>query len=682
MLALFRNEFGQITVKSAVVCTVASIRRSLTKSEVFPGRVEGHLFCNGFNHFLTRQYFSKLQGNTFERIEKLKLAHHQDISGGNCLLSSFTDANQAQKFKTQFFTQTKTRWWREVFLSVAGSGKTQRLFDVLSVNLGHYLMSGEVSSNEDSSQSLLNPRPGLASKDTKFLSEVMDNFQPPPKTSKIGLTKYLWRVLIRNRQMTLSFLLYLPFACELGWSGSGVLNPQDWLVFQTICTEKFDPFLETFKILLLMDFSLYRTFYPYSPLGSGDLDVTSPLISSESVIFCMDEMQSEIKDNVNEDQQPLNQFLQELFYSSATMRTQLIREPKAVFLELGTFPFIGAGTSLNYLKSQEILSKELSQDDWIADFEGNNTPATLDVISEPEMIVTAVGFHDLIHRHIQKIIDRMGYLFHLGKAAEEYHLWELLVPGDSDDSKRDSYRTIQRLLYMLLDTAPSLGHAIQSLKRFLQEIICCNEGPNGALKGQLLECSFPLRGRIRWSTVFIECLFTTFLQQPFSLPSTERELNHLRNRRSELYQHASRYAQQKIESQLRARIEELKHKGHHFLVQDLYHTAVRAHLLHRPSIFQDKDSADMLRAGFAHLRPSHKTSRISGSLEQELSEPVVIRAVINHLRATQAGRHENILRELLFANQDDSSAFGKVTEYYIGWVNRLSLGMLSSTNKV
>ena len=223
-----------------------------------------------------------------------------------------------------------------------------------------------------------------------------------------------------------------------------------------------------------MDFSLYRTLIPYSPLGS-DLNVTSPLISSESVIFCMDEMQSEIRDNVNGDQQPLNQFLQELFYSPATVRTQLIREPKAVFLELGAFPFIGAGTSLNYLKSQEILSKELSQD------EGNNTPSTLNVISDPEMIVTAVGFHDLVHRHINKIIGRMGYLFHLGNATEEYRLWEILVPGDSDNHKRDSYRTIQRLLKMILNTSPSLEHAIHSLKTSLQTIICCNEGSNGAL---------------------------------------------------------------------------------------------------------------------------------------------------------------------------------------------------------
>lgn len=181
--------------------------------------------------------------------------------------------------------------------------------------------------------------------------------------------------------------------------------------------------------------------------------------------------------------------------------------------------------------------------------------------------------------------------------------------------------------------------------------------------------------------MFIEYLFTKVLQGPFSLFPTEQELSNLQNRRPEFYQHALEYARQKVETQLGNRIDELKQKGHHFLVQDLYQTAVRAHLLHRPSIFQDRDSADMLRAGFAHLEPSHEASGNSVSTKQELSEPIVIRAVIKHLREKHADRHEKIPRELLFANQDDLSAFGKVTEYYIGWVNCSSLGMLSFTNK-
>lgn len=463
-------------MKSVGGSTPASICLTLTKSKVNQVPIVDSLFSKGFHHFLTKQYFSKIQGNTSERIETLKLAN-KDIFRGNFLLSTFTDANQAQEFKTQFFPPKKPRWSRKVFLSVAGSGKTRRLLDVLSVNFGHYLVSGGVSSNEDPSQSLLNPHPGLASKDTKFLSEVMDNFQPPEWEPKIDLTERLWYALIRNRQMTLSFL-NSRFADELGRSETRAFNPQDWLVFQTICTEKFDPFLETFKILLLMYF-FYDRALPWCPFLSRILDdATSSLIPPERVIFCMDEMQSEIRDDVNVDQQPLTPFLRGLLHWEDTERTQIISTPNGISFQMEFFPFIGAGTSLNYLKTLEILSEK-------------NEPSALDKISEPQMIVTADGFHDLVHRHIHKIIGRMGYLYHLGSATEEYSLWELLVPGDSGDDKRDSYRTIQRLLEMKLITSSSLKDAIHSLKTSLQTIICCSKEPNGDPNEQLRNVACP-----------------------------------------------------------------------------------------------------------------------------------------------------------------------------------------------
>lgn len=125
---------------------------------------------------------------------------------------------------------------------------------------------------------------------------------------------------------------------------------------------------------------------------------------------------------------------------------------------------------------------------------------------------------------------------------------------------------------------------------------------------------------------------------------------------------------------MKARIEELKENGHHFLVKDLYQTAVRAHLLHMPTVFQDTESAQMVTAGIATLKPS-----AGAPLKQELAEPLVLQAVIEHLQK-QGSRHEEILKELLFDNQDDASTFGKVTEYYVGWVSCQSLGKATCTD--
>lgn len=94
--------------------------------------------------------------------------------------------------------------------------------------------------------------------------------------------------------------------------------------------------------------------------------------------------------------------------------------------------------------------------------------------------------------------------------------------------------------------------------------------------------------------------------------------------------------------------------------------------MHNPIIFLTDDPASMITEGFALLDPDGSTY----APKQRLTEPITEDAVIEYLRDKELGGTaerqdededdslENVLRNLLFDNQDDASSFGKSTEYY------------------
>jgi len=618
--------------------------------------------------FLKKQYILALQKGVRDRVYSLRLG--QDAWYDGYLLSSFTDHAQIQEwnnmdiFQERIDTivnnapQSMTIPLRYAILfSVAGSGKSQRLFDYLSLCLGHYFVSGKVPSDQESSTSLLSARRGLASYDTKFLSEVIDSFS----TSYAKQSRELWRVLFENRDIT---LLYFQSESETfsalqdcwGFKGdssvsrtpifdddrAGKLTPHDWLLFQTLCTESFDPFLQTFKILLLID--------TWSNISA---DVRVP------TIFCLDEMQCEISDvDVGwPSHQPLDDFFGQMPIEQKNLQDY-------------RHHFIGSGTSLQILKCKAIVSKHYALSGALeADApEGQslsypNAKSGFKIVDNLMEIDNDDKFHKLCHRHVDKLISRIGYLVSLAEATDDCSLWKLLTPGADEAQKQNVYYSVKALLGAKVRSGQNLQDATRKLSLAFQTIICCGNTTNDCRSKDLLDSSLILRGRIRWSVLFIEQMIIDILGL-----NSETISSIIEKRRPAFYLNASKSAQTMIETQLRERVEELKRKNHHFLVKDLYQTALRAVLLHRPTIFQDKQSAEMLKAGIAHLKPSDTTDASEDSLVQELSEPMVLQAVVRHMWIERS-RSENILKELLFDNQDDRSTFGKVAEYYVAWVS-------------
>lgn len=608
-------------------------------------------------HFLNGQYTTTLVNTTLERIKELRL-WGPDAYPDHWFLSSFVDLDEAQKHRWDLSCETieiKNPLWRPeqrqperltvvrpaLLSCVAGAGKSQRLFDYLSMNVGHYLVSGKAPSEDKSSTKFLNPHRRLTSQDTKFLSEIKDDLNLDGYRSQ-----RLWKVLLLNRQNTLSHFKRERTKIK-DPSTESKFEPHQWLLFQTACTKDFDPFLKSFKILLLVD-------------GLSVLDRVK-LKSDAPPIFCFDEIQCELTD----ESVPLRAGEYRVMYRGRVPRTlddimeEIPRGSQGKFTNTKS-PFIGAGSSLQFLRCKDILSNNSSRlaspDLW-----SNINHVGVTVIDNLPTIANDCDFHELFHRYLGKLTSRMGYLYHLGRATERHKLWDLFATEDPESGVKDwkMYTKFHNLFEQFKKNNPnrSLVEIVVHLEGILRGRACCTGSPADNLTSNLALCSSIFRGRIRWSTLLIESILTGLL--------TKNSPGRLQ---SEDYVQRSKVAQENIKAQLVARIEELKQKGHHFLVKDLYQTAVRAHLLHRPSIFQDMESAQMITWGFASLKRSQGTTEDGGSLKQELAEPLVLQAVIEHLQK-QNGRHEQILRELLYDNQDDPSTFGKVTEYYIAWVS-------------
>ena len=588
--------------------------------------------------FLTHQYFRFMDEMITERLDVLGMLKTYDLN------VSF--------LKTTGTTMGSLEDAREISIacSVAGSGKTQHMFNQLYERHGHYIVSGRVP-RQTSPDFLLAARQGKASLDTSFLCEMLG------QNLDTEIYRKCLQILIENRQRTLRSAVAIYSRLK-----DRDLEPSQWLLFQTVCTPHFDPFLETFKLALLCDWSHLRADAPIEPLGVNEL-------------FCFDEVQCEMSSEpVDSDgPQPLDTFL----FIFSTMN----------YGNLG-LGLLLSGTSLQV---DECLRRAKSAGLEYVWFELNSASppqrqrvtTEIDVFDRFNTVSSYEGFHDLVHDRIKRIIDQAYYLDDLDSYfVDKYQLWETFMPDDSFLSKEKIFQILKGLR-----SCSEVG--LTSV--FFGIIGCCSETSpeRSGVNDLLTRTSALFRGRFRWSTIFIERIFIEVLRRMdtlFEEKTSHRLQNSLRKyylmnsedlkwgaeylRRSidGIIKSESQSARLMIEKQLQYRIRTLQQKGHHYLLEDLFATAVRADLMHQPCIFRNLESAKMVTNGFALLLNSTAEAH---ELRRELAEPLAVDAIIEYLRGPKGEtqhRYEEYLRELLYHTQDDDSAFGKVTEFYIAWV--------------
>jgi hypothetical protein len=135
-----------------------------------------------------------------------------------------------------------------ISFAVASSGKTQFTFNMLAANWGRYLVSGQISESLAHQHSILGPCRGGASADTHWLFQLYARL----KADHGELPSYAEGImtLLTNR----NFLLEKWIDLTRPESSNGQLQQGIyWLLFQTTRTPAHDPFVNTLKLLLLLD---------------------------------------------------------------------------------------------------------------------------------------------------------------------------------------------------------------------------------------------------------------------------------------------------------------------------------------------------------------------------------------------------------------------------------------------
>ena len=288
-----------------------------------------------------------------------------------------------------------------------------------------------------------------------------------------------------------------------------------------------------------------------------------------------------------------------------------------------------------------------------------------------KLVVSDQRFSALVGSHTQRLLRRIGYFCSLGKETIDYEFWRNACPetkvfqntGDTD-GRRDFFLRAKTLLEKHVNAnSPTAnefqcaaGKAADEFRQAFEEKVQLGDRSSERKTCSITRYSPLFHGRMRWSTVYIEHVFASYVlsDMPFSIKKMARD------------------AAESIKSSLKGRIEFLQSQGHPLLLKDLYFTAIRADLLHRPSIFPRDTSARMITEGFALLDPvGSKQAGSTYAPKQKLSEPIVVDAVIEYLHDMESDDEdnlENVLRKFLFDKQDDASSFGKAAEYYFAWV--------------
>lgn len=258
------------------------------------------------------------------------------------------------------------------------------------------------------------------------------------------------------------------------------------------------------------------------------------------------------------------------------------------------------------------------------------------------------GFRQLLEHHINRVISRIAYLVHIGENTETYELWDVLSMAVERLNKKEFYERAQALLPQQADSSMIKIEALQ-----VAEKICAYLTEEKRYES-VLKHSQPLRGRYRWSVIYIEHLVATYLGRE-AHPVDEAVIR----KQSNLCQDA-------IKRGLKQRLDELSkspNKEHFCMLEDLYWTALHADLWQKPQILQDEQSGELITQAFAVLK-----SMEGGTVKQQLAEYLSVRAVIEHMQEKPNDRQTQLLERLLFDNQGDDSSVGKASEYYLAWV--------------
>ncbi|ERF73317.1 hypothetical protein EPUS_03150 [Endocarpon pusillum Z07020] len=166
--------------------------------------------------------------------------------------------------------------------------------------------------------------------------------------------------------------------------------------------------------------------------------------------------------------------------------------------------------------------------------------------------------------------------------------------------------------------------------------------------------SVPLRGRYRWSVLYIDRL--KLLQNGGWTPKA--------------IENEAQRTMREAKIQLQKRLEVLEKQNQTRLLDQLCQVAIQSDLLDKPTIFEDDKDCEMISEAFAVVKPIGKDQN---QYRSQLQEQLALEAVIEFFRDRRPQQYDEKLRRFLFSQQNDAGALGKVAEWFLAWELRKCL---------
>jgi hypothetical protein len=300
------------------------------------------------------------------------------------------------------------------------------------------------------------------------------------------VAEMLWSGLLKNRGHTLRALR----------ERQQDLTAHDWLIFQTVCTDGFDPFLDTFKlqIMILEENDLTERYNAFRPYYTG--------------LICFDEAQCELSHEIEK-------WRQYSFY-------EFIKYLHWLRPEESTSQLVAAGTSLQLQHFRKILEHNVNErygswynmvlhKDYMDDSDNEDDKVEKDdkkfqakIYQESKTVTDTDSFVNILRGHARRLISKMDYLRTNSASSSKYKLWEVFAVSSQNFGKKEFYLMTKSLL-------DGASQPQQCVKSVLDAFLAAVGWSDGTLRGPVLPYVSLFRGRIRWSTMFIERLLFEYV---------------------------------------------------------------------------------------------------------------------------------------------------------------------------
>lgn len=443
------------------------------------------------------------------------------------------------------------------------------------------------------------------SKDSRFLWNLVENIDDI--LPGMGMNTHQTAIAEWSDRLILSRRLICDRFLRAAAKKPSVPTPAKWFQFQTSYSATFDPFESLFKLLLLVSSRV------------EDLGFKMPYLAElhrqQPFYWCLDEAQCYLDTRI-----PTNISGQ---YRVDNLLQQTLNDPLSWSkFETGEMRFVVSGTSLKLQKTTSTIVKIQQHGRGIS----GPTPTKCHTITDLPLLTS--------DEHFKNLIDKHGLL-------EKINLWA------STKNKGDLHRRVESWASRAnQDNFLQQINSRVSLKDRQREFI-------GIVLDTVMRCGVPLRGRYLWSARYVDSLMILFSPDSSSKSVVVDEDAVLK---------AAIETGEEGKNHLKKRLGQLQDGKHEEILKELCWVVIQSDLLDKPANFEKDRDHQMISEAFAVVET------YGDSLKGTLKETLAMNAAKEWFREESWDMYYGKFNEYLRFSKNESSSFGKATEWFLALV--------------